>query len=247
MNRNSLLQLLHSPFKITEKDRQKLENLLEKYPFFAAGHMLVAKNADTTKADNADDLLHKAALYASERFLLKALMKANDNDELIEYRTNTAVRTSDKVRKHNAEADVQSDASINASKRKKIAYDNLDEATLKSINADEVGLSVLSELERRAPQGLEADEKIRLQNTIIDEFIHASPSISKLKDEPGTLPDLSKSTTDFDNSLASENLAIILEKQGKYDKAVNIYEQLMLKIPEKKAYFANRIEKIKNT
>ena len=36
-----------------------------------------------------------------------------------------------------------------------------------------------------------------------------------------------------------------MTKQGKFDKAVEIYEKLMLKYPEKKSIFANQIEVLK--
>lgn len=50
----------------------------------------------------------------------------------------------------------------------------------------------------------------------------------------------------FKNELATETLAIIFTKQGKYDKAIEVYKKLMLKYPEKSVTFATQIEKIKN-
>lgn len=35
-------------------------------------------------------------------------------------------------------------------------------------------------------------------------------------------------------------------KQGKIDKAIDIYEKLILKYPQKKAYFAEKIENLKS-
>jgi hypothetical protein len=35
-------------------------------------------------------------------------------------------------------------------------------------------------------------------------------------------------------------------KQGKTDKAIEIYEKLIIKFPEKKSYFAEKIESLKN-
>ena len=50
----------------------------------------------------------------------------------------------------------------------------------------------------------------------------------------------------IDNNL-SENLAIIYKNQGKTKKAIEIYEKLILKFPEKEAYFATRIEDLKKS
>lgn len=47
-----------------------------------------------------------------------------------------------------------------------------------------------------------------------------------------------------EDGLASEALADIYVKQGKYDKAVDMYRKLSLRNPQKNAYFARKIEDI---
>lgn len=85
------------------------------------------------------------------------------------------------------------------------------------------------------------------QNTIIDKFITNSPSIQtgKLKDFGEPNVDLSENSNEFPGDIITENLANIFESQGKADKAISIYEKLILKSPEKKSYFASRIENLK--
>ncbi len=59
--------------------------------------------------------------------------------------------------------------------------------------------------------------------------------------------EVSKVATDsvqFKQDMMTETLAKIYHKQGKYDKALEIYNTLRLKFPEKSAYFAALIEKL---
>ena len=85
------------------------------------------------------------------------------------------------------------------------------------------------------------------QQEIIDRFVAANPQINRdalTTDENAA--DLSAPGSAFQDDLVTENLAEIMLKQGKTDKAVHLYEKLMVKYPEKKAYFAQKIEQLNN-
>ena len=95
-------------------------------------------------------------------------------------------------------------------------------------------------------------DKIRNKQTeIIEEFIKKEPTITKPKPVKGqgNVPqeDLSLKSIEIKEDLISENLAIIMEKQGKIQKAKDIYKKLIWKFPQKKAYFASRIEELERT
>lgn len=47
-----------------------------------------------------------------------------------------------------------------------------------------------------------------------------------------------------EDALASESLAEVYAKQGRYDQAIEMYKKLSLRKPQKKAYFARKIEEI---
>ncbi len=57
--------------------------------------------------------------------------------------------------------------------------------------------------------------------------------------------DLAAKSIEEQQEVASETLALILARQGHREKAIRMYEQLILKIPEKSAYFAAQIQKLK--
>ena len=85
------------------------------------------------------------------------------------------------------------------------------------------------------------------QDEIIEKFINKEPSISaRPVRSTESQPDLSAASTSFNEDLVSENLAQIFVNQGKKNKAIDIYKKLIWKFPQKKAYFASRIEELKN-
>jgi len=85
------------------------------------------------------------------------------------------------------------------------------------------------------------------QDDLIERFIKSRPSLSRPSStvEKENAEDLSEPSITIDANLISENLAIIMVKQGKVEKAIDIYKKLIWKYPQKKAYFANRIQELK--
>ena len=93
------------------------------------------------------------------------------------------------------------------------------------------------------------DQEQQSQIQLIDSFIKSSPVLSRpnlsADSEATSQADLSVKSGKFHKDFVSENLAYILAKQGNRKDAVGIYKKLMVKFPEKKAYFADQIENLK--
>ncbi len=84
------------------------------------------------------------------------------------------------------------------------------------------------------------------KNVLIDKFIEANPKISPVKKD-GEIPTIFYEPSNADNSsLMTETLARVYLEQKKYQKAIQAYEILILKYPEKSSFFADRILDIKN-
>jgi hypothetical protein len=98
----------------------------------------------------------------------------------------------------------------------------------------------ISALRKEEPSGLS-------QEDLINKFIESSPKLKRMipgEEEP--VVDLSGESVEAKGTFITETLAKIYISQGYYSKAINIYEKLALQYPEKSAYFASRIEKIKD-
>jgi len=98
----------------------------------------------------------------------------------------------------------------------------------------------------------QSTEKIS-KDALIDRFIENNPKMPKVKTEtaPATTVQLqgkveSTEVKDDHSALMTETLARVYLEQRKYQKAIQAYEILILKYPEKSIFFADRIAEIKN-
>jgi hypothetical protein len=87
-------------------------------------------------------------------------------------------------------------------------------------------------------------------NNLIDKFLSGKPGpIKRGKISPEDLTEnfdneiVEKSVSESDE-LITETLAMLYFEQKKYDKALEAFQKLSLKYPEKSVYFASRIEEI---
>ncbi|RUT72917.1 hypothetical protein DLK05_15980 [Ancylomarina longa] len=86
-------------------------------------------------------------------------------------------------------------------------------------------------------------------NDLIDDFIQNEPRIKRNIKVVEKQEDISKDSILENDGFMSETLATIYVNQRLFDKAIAVYEKLVLKNPEKNIYFASqieRIEKLKN-
>jgi tetratricopeptide (TPR) repeat protein len=94
------------------------------------------------------------------------------------------------------------------------------------------------------PKPTPQNEGQKKKAALIDKFIETSPKISPVKHGVASTVRIDINKDDH-SSLMTETLARVYLEQKKYQKAIQAYEILILKYPEKSSFFADRIADIK--
>ena len=83
---------------------------------------------------------------------------------------------------------------------------------------------------------------------LIDEFLSTNPRISPLdkRDKDAVAPVVQSESSELVTGLVTETLARLYAEQGHAAKAIQAYEILKLRVPEKSLIFAARIEALRN-
>ncbi|MAW65297.1 MAG: hypothetical protein CMD18_03780 [Flavobacteriales bacterium] len=97
-----------------------------------------------------------------------------------------------------------------------------------------------SELSIQQQERIKFREKAEI---LIDEFIQNQPKI-KPRTEFYSPENMARKSIEDSEEIVTETLAKIYSKQGNIAKAKSIYNQLILKNPEKKSYFASLIRQL---
>ncbi|PID93869.1 MAG: hypothetical protein CSA95_05230 [Bacteroidetes bacterium] len=226
-------QHIHHPEKMEEA---WIEELIDRYPWFAGAHLLKAHYLYHKKSDELEKALPFISLHLPERLKLREIYEkpvAYEEDKI-------AAKEEEKEQKRETKGFFTGSITEEVSR---LIIKNADFIPsdiydpLKDLPREEKGKE-----EHPEPQHTQKKN----QQAIIDRFIIEQPTISQSSvAAPFFNPDenAQKSNRE-DTSLVSETLALIYHQQGNIQKAVKIYEQLRLKFPEKSSYFAAQIKKI---
>lgn len=93
---------------------------------------------------------------------------------------------------------------------------------------------------------VQSESRLLSEGDLIDKFLAENPRITPSRErQAAQQDDISKPFTEQTDGLVSETLAKIYVKQKYYSRAIDIYDKLCLKYPEKSSYFASQIKSIK--
>ncbi len=120
-----------------------------------------------------------------------------------------------------------------------IAKDSIEE---KKPFVDWLNISNFKPIDRSS----KIDNNDSANNSIIDKFIESNPKIGHTNNEINSEFNYISSNVFKEDVLMTETLAKIYMSQNNFNKAIQSYNILSLKYPEKSSYFADQIKKIKN-
>lgn len=262
MNSIELSSFIFAPENLDANTLVMLKELTEHYPYCQTGQVLLAKNLHINGSPEYEKQFKVAASYSGNRKKFQILIHALSKD-LAEPK-DVLLQTEESKNFEMVEPVVES-LPQNISNPVNEISNQSGPAIEQSVNIDrkevttkEVPVVSTSEVDKKAE--LQRQLKSRLaeisqeskkqspltnENELIDKFLKEEPRISPKNPELINSEDLSKKSAIDDSEIISETLAQIYEKQGNYEKAIQTYEKLCLKIPEKNTYFATQIENIK--
>jgi tetratricopeptide (TPR) repeat protein len=102
----------------------------------------------------------------------------------------------------------------------------------------------ISTIEDEKLEEIDPEKKKKIE--LIDKFIQTNPKIPQIKHDQKASNFIFEPSKSDNSYLMTETLAKVYLEQHKYQKAIQAYEILILKYPEKSSFFADRILDIKN-
>ncbi len=218
MQADDLLKIIQSPYNISTTDVAALKQVVARYPYFQLARTLVAKGIHDQDSAKAQYAIQLAAIYAPDRNRLKLLLE------------------------------------------NKLGYTNLVQSVAKATDALKHAKqpSTAEEARKDSAKPANSSSKIAKKPTpqktsgqvhCIDQFINAPPGKLQLQADEELLlaatgKDLAAKDVVWQHTYLTETLARIMLQQDKFDKAIQIYQRLKDKFPEKRTYFDDIIAEI---
>ncbi len=251
MNASQFLELIQHADFLEKNEVLQLKKVQSNFPYFQLSHVLAARYEYLKNGDSYNPSLSQAAVTSPDRIWLKNFIETSVSDQ---------PNNSNKLTEEDLLPESKAKEPSMAEQTKKLK--KLDEG-LKGISqetSEKNGMpEAKSRVRRQSPPDdlLETikrkekkeilDEKKKEQIDLIKAFSKKSIKLATIKEIEANQnnTNLAAESTKISDKLISESFAKILASQGKFKMATEIYEKLILKFPDKRAYFADLIEKLK--
>ena len=264
MNLTDFTYLINKPEALNERHTESLEKVLDEFPYFQSARVLRLKhlyNQDSFKYNHA---LKIAASYTNDRSVLFDFITSDTfvsvqkglYEKKLEELLNIHVIESEHVIVEAKPINALEQSILSSIKEARTdeekAEAKLDIGKPLEFSKDEkhsfqewLQLSRLKPIVRETeiPSEKEVSNSGKKKHTdLIDKFIAENPKITPIAKD-AVIPVAATQTEDT-TYLMTETLARVYLEQKKYSKAIQAYEILILKYPEKSSFFADRISDI---
>jgi len=259
LNITDLTYLLNKPETINEKQTIALENVVLQFPYFQAARSLHLKGLYNQESFRYNYELKKTAAYTTDRTILFEFITSANFTVIQQEKIDAIQKSLLDIEVHHMEEvivlpeieiilAVEEDETTEPTLEKKLEIGKPLEFTSSErhsfqewLQLTKISPIVRENEETRTHIDVEKQKKIE----IIDKFIEANPKIAPVKENTKIPTNISKSIEEPIH-LMTETLAKVYLEQKKYTKAIQAYEILILKYPEKSSFFADQINEIKN-
>ena len=232
---SSFFALLDDLDSSSSKQLEALETLIKKYPDFHLARMHHLKILQQHNPIAFNKQLPHTAIATYDRELLYEFI---ENNKITSTAKNTLKEK--QIKKVAPEVEnYQNEKSDKKVTEERVLFEESEEVIPKKLYFSEWA-KYLKTKQVITKENITLEDKFQL----IDSFLTTTKRIVPDKNTKNTV-DLSEKSLTSTNELMTETLAKVFVKQKRYDKAVQAYQILGLKYPEKNSFFADQIKEIK--
>jgi hypothetical protein len=245
MNRQQFYQWMNDPASLDSESLPDLQQLALDYPYFQTARLLHLLNLKRLQDYHFDIELGKAALFAADRKRMREwlgiLGKLDKLPGQPDTEEGSAIQTAEKeqAEAHLRELEEQIKASLAEIELKKSRLRELIEEKKSFLGEKD------SQSEDIPGQGRKYSLRPLPKDAMLEEFLLQNKRLPEQRVTFYSPEESARRSIEENEGILSETLARLIAAQGKKEKAIKIYQQLMLKNPQKSSYFAAQIEKLK--
>ncbi|WP_111706646.1 hypothetical protein [Lutibacter citreus] len=261
MNNNEFSLLMQDPTTIDVSKTEKLDAIINEYPYFQLARALQLKGLNNTNSFKYNESLKKTAAHTIDRSVLFNFItslnlsnKSSNNEiileeiEVIEPITVEVFHKKENITPKQKKQIVTIKPKLKEDNNKKSASEILEIGKPLNFKSSEPhSFNEWMQLASKKPiireHSIKKEPLKPNKSSLIEKFIKTNPKIKPL-DKNAINKDVSKESSSENDSLMTETLAKVYLEQNKFENAIKAYRILSLKYPEKSGFFADQIKAI---